>query len=394
MRTRTTVTGDFSTINTRTVQSRSSCAAGWVTTSTVTSYTGEQSTKTIVDVQTPGFYSLLKCGKFLPLNPVTITTSKETRVAGTGTESWGFSGGCYRSQDIGPKWSAPSWLVTLPPFDESIIDQVVTTAISRAREATWDALTSVVTLNQTVDLFVDTFDSVNTLALRAARYARSRHKNPRDILRLFASKWLEYRYGWLPTLYDLEDANKALDRKIEVGDIITGKSSVDTDLNDSQSGTTWFSIGDHSQTDSLIGTRTYHGSSYCEAMSNAVRYGIDPITTAWEVVPYSFVIDWFLDVGTWLSAVSPFSGAKELGSMASVKDQYTLMTSDVWEFNRGGHSGSFTGRSTVLEVEQYSRFPHEGGVLPSWNPRITPARIIDLISLVFAGRRNVIRALR
>jgi hypothetical protein len=272
---------------------------------------------------------------------------------------------------------------------------VVTSAIAESKEAVWDAMTSAATVGQTVDLFIDSWRDISGFAKKAAKYARSKHKTRKNILRLFAQKWLEYRYGWLPTLYDLEDAMKALDSELKKGDIVRGKSRVVVDLSESDSKTTFYSGDGHLfQTDTLIGTRTYRGSAYAEVLSNKARFGADPLITGYELIPYSFVLDWVLDVGTWLQAVSPFSGAKLLGSMGSVSDEYTKMQEDYWSFDASGSSGSFSGRSTVLEVKQYTRFVHEGGVLPSWNPRITPKRVIDLVALILTGHRETMRALR
>lgn len=397
MRVRSTVTGGFFSVHERKRQTRGSCAAAWSTLTNDVSYSGQQTVKTITDVITPGFHTLRACGGFLPLNPVTIETITETRTAGSGDESWNFTGGCYRDQQVGSKWSLNAWLVALPPYDEDILDVVVTEAIANSREAIFDALTTAAEMGQTGRLLVNAFLDIKRFARRAAEFAarRGRGLSRKQILKLFSSKWLEYRYGWLPLLYSAEDLVRSLESELQKDDIVSGKSRVVTDLSDTEVKSQYFpSTGTLSQTHTLTGTRTYRGAAYSTIGSpELAKSGLDPLVTGWELIPFSFVVDWFVQVGTWLKAVSPFAGAQELGSMASVKDEYVLEQFDNWAFNAPGHTGSFTGRSTKLEVERYHRFARSGGSLPSWNPRLTKVRIVDLLALVYQGRREIMRIL-
>lgn len=406
MRVRSTVTGGFTTANSRVISHRNSCAGSWNTVSTQNSSTGVQTTKIIEDTPTPGFLSLLKCGKFLPLNPVTITTTTETRVAGNGTHSWGFSGGCYRDQNVGPLWLSRTWLADLPPIDEAIVDQVATEAIAKAKASVWDTLTEIAELKQTVELVFTQWDRVQRFALTAARLARdfvrrrkrkTRKRRPSKFWRQlwdrrFAELWLEYRYGWLPAIYSVEDAVKALEKEIAKGSLVRGSSKSIVDLTDAKSVSTkpqTYTFRDEVYT--CTGIRTYRGKAFVEVLDDRVRFGADPLVTTWEKIPYSFIADWFLAVGTWLQAVSPFSGTRLLGSMVSVKDSYTRQQTFAETYSGSGHGGSFTGLTTTLEVESYVRFPHGAGESPSWNVRLNWKRITDLVALLLSGPNRVMR---
>lgn len=47
------------------------------------------------------------------------------------------------------------------------------------------------------------------------------------------------------------------------------------------------------------------------AIQAASQYGLNnPSLIAWELVPYSFVVDWFLPVGDYLERLGAFSGLK------------------------------------------------------------------------------------
>lgn len=48
--------------------------------------------------------------------------------------------------------------------------------------------------------------------------------------------------------------------------------------------------------------------------------------TIWEIVPYSFVVDWFLEVGIWLQATIPIPGIKVEGNWVTTKSNVRATT--------------------------------------------------------------------
>lgn len=408
MRVRSTVTGGFSTSNYRAYQTRSSCVAAWVTNSGLsqTSFTGTTSTKTIEDVQTAGFHSLRKCGKFLPLNPVEIVTTTETREPGTGDHNFSLSGGCFRIRNTGPLWLSRTWLLNVPPVDEDLVDQVATNAIADCKAGIHDALTDLVEIRQTAGLIGTQFNRINAFAMKAAKLARDirrgrvkqwlrggrRGKAPPSWLDTFSQLWLEYRYGWRPLIKSVEDMIAALQSKLKKGDIVRGSGSVTVDLSDAKVTVTTPTAWTTRTEDYVIsGSRTYRGKAYAEINTSQAVFQFDPLVTAWESIPYSFIVDWALQVGNWLQAITPFSGAILLGSQVSVKDSYTRVQKFDEVYNDSQHQGAFHGLTTTVEVESYLRFPHGAGTLPSWNLRLNPSRILDLVALVLGGRSKVMR---
>ena len=396
MRSRSTVTGSFGTGVNWVHKGRVGglCTNPLVTTSTDVSYTGEVKTKTIVDCVTPRFISLVREGQPLPMNPVVITTDTEVRIAGSGSHSTKATGAaCWQNEHSGSGWwLREPWLVTLPPFDDSIINTVVNNAIAQTKEAIWDAATDAVQLRQLANFAGQQWRRVNGYAIKAALRARKRYKkNPFEVAKAFAEYWLEYRYGWKPLIFSLEDALEAFNSRVEKGNLRRGYSKVPTELNLSATAT-WSQDsgqGTGTETHSLTGSRTYRGMALGQVDNNSVRWGADPLLATWEVIPYSFVVDWFFHVGTWLNAISPFSGAHLVGAMGSVKDEYELRQDFSLSWAGANHTGSFATVSTVHTVEQYTRFASSVSLLPVWNPRLTPVRILDVFALVLSGSRRV-----
>ena len=398
MRTRTTTTGTYSTVYTRQQQNRSLCTAAFVNSGApgITNG-GRVEVKTIVDVNTPGFYRILKCGKFLPLNPVTIETIATTRT-GASVPHDTTSGGCVKGR-IQPGVEM-TWLektphaVVAPPFDESILAYLTNVAVADAKSAAWDALTAAAEFAKTAELVGRRANDLFSLGRKVAK--RTKGRTARQRASNFASAWLEYRYGWMPIIYDVQDMIAAANAKLKDHNLVTGGSKTEVSLNLSDVRTyTISSVQSQLATETLTGTRVYRARAYAEVLyAQARTVGFDPIGTAWELTPFSFVVDWFIDVNSYLQAVSPFGGTNLLGCMNSVRDSYAWQQTVVNDFHgsdgSGSHSGTSGNISTLVEVNRYTRFPSSVS-LPVWNPRLTPKRVVDLLALLIAGRSSVSR---
>lgn len=415
MRERSTTTGSFSTISNRKYYSRGSCAGSWTLASTgPNTYSGVQTVKTISDVQTPRFNSLLKCGAFLPINPVSIITETVTVKPGSGTVYSNLVGGCHRNYVTGPQSNTgvPS-LATVPTLDENLISALSTEAVANAREAIFDALTTLAELKETASLLRTNLARIKYFARKALRFADLIYRRKwRQLFRLpsalrkkrslrayfkaLAGKWLEYRYGWLPSIYSIQDLIKALENNYSVNSIRRGRSTATVSLDDDGYS---FSQDNPNRTserwETLRGTRKYRATAYVKITSESKqKFGFDPLVTTWERIPLSFVIDWVVGVGSWLKAVSPFQGSSLLGVCVGIKDEYTWHYA--WQqIHSVGESGSFTNPdATHREVKSYTRVTSAPGSLPSWNPRLTNVRLVDLAALFLGTARDIRRASR
>lgn len=136
-------------------------------------------------------------------------------------------------------------------------------------------------------------------------------RGPFDVRRNAPTIWLETQYGWLPLLGDIYTGMTNFYKRVEEGYTIRAKGSgVDTIV----------SQDDWVNDPGIVRHRdTNRKKIYCQyiidyevdfaRLVNMQSWGIyNPWLLAWELVPYSFVVDWFLPVGDWLSQVGYSTG--------------------------------------------------------------------------------------
>lgn len=129
------------------------------------------------------------------------------------------------------------------------------------------------------------------------------HRRPRNQDEVSA-RWLEAQYGWLPLMSDMygiyEDVRKGFFRepRISAKGMATDEGSRSIKLNQQlYTGTSSFT-----STHSCFVRLDYVLDS--EKLQRAVQKGLtNPLEVAWELVPFSFIVDWFTPIGDFLSSL-------------------------------------------------------------------------------------------
>lgn len=146
-------------------------------------------------------------------------------------------------------------------------------------------------------------------------YARTKHPHRwRDAA---PSLWLEYAFGWKPLLADIQNgfdaANSLLDQEHVVrvkGSGMSEKTVVDTTFGASvQPAYNSYLLHNGRQRIIERDAVRYYGAINVQAGSSGERYarwGFTPddfVPTAWELLPWSFLIDYFASIGDFISGV-------------------------------------------------------------------------------------------
>lgn len=111
--------------------------------------------------------------------------------------------------------------------------------------------------------------------------------------------WLALQYGWLPTLSDTYEAWKA----IEAHD--SSREQKRTFHARRRRGAEKFGISNGVQYFSKATRRKSHTFTLSAELELGRELGLtDPLSILWEVMPWSFAIDWFLPIGAYLDALN------------------------------------------------------------------------------------------
>lgn len=121
-----------------------------------------------------------------------------------------------------------------------------------------------------------------------------------------AQWWLELQYGWLPLIGDVYDGLTNFYRKVEEGIVIketAGKSSSEDIAVPPVEISSWTMSSEYINRKVAAKAGLWYKVDNAR-LANLQDWGVlNPRLLAWELLPYSFVVDWFLPVGDWLAKV-------------------------------------------------------------------------------------------
>lgn len=196
------------------------------------------------------------------------------------------------------------------------------------------------------------------------RYLENRVPKRDHMSQFAASTWLELQYGWTPLLFDVygsaEYVAKLLhDSSVDLIVKATGKGfSTNTYSNTNERST---AVAD------AIVKHIVHLKVSDPLLRNSAALGLtNPLNVAWELVPFSFVVDWFLPVGSMLNSLSALQGYKVVDSCTSTKMEQTKVFTSV--------DPGFPCSAVVTE-KWFERV--KGGTPPIYKPRLDLSNLLS-----------------
>lgn len=223
-------------------------------------------------------------------------------------------------------------------------------------------------------------------ALGCGTLRRSRHHPPHtyhvDYAKDAGSMWLEYTYGWKPLLSDAHDAAEAFasnqlgepPKRLKVSRTVSGSVDLSTRFS-ANSGTTGFTDTTSHRIDiSIRRTATLKMDSPLIAKASALGL-TNPLAVAWEVLPFSFVVDWFLPVGDFLGNLDALAGLSVVRSCRAVTYKGSV-NKTYSAFNPRGGTSAYGARDAKI----YSRTPTGLPSMPSLPSFKNPVSLSHLTS--------------
>lgn len=191
-----------------------------------------------------------------------------------------------------------------------------------------------------------------------------------------ANLWLNYRYNLMPNIYLLQDIEKALAR-IEHEFITARSKQVDDGVMEGDGWRFTFPI-----TLRCVIKRRFGDKSRFTA--GGPQISADIFTTAWELVPLSFVVDWFVRIGDFLAA---FSFKNDFDAEGSTLSELAKISTTIAFFP----DGSWVIEPKVrIDAFYYNRL----NINPTnyiglcWQPNLDLARKTDALALIWRPVRS------
>lgn len=167
----------------------------------------------------------------------------------------------------------------------------------------------------------------------------------------WANKWLALQFGWLPLLSDGYNGVQLLIEKIRNDD----------DPWEIEAQGTAFQPSPFNKLQSLAfkWKGSFKGSARCvmkykvekQHLRGLTSLGLsNPASLAWDLLPYSFVVDWFVKVGAFLSALGASAGAVWSSGQVTLKAKGNLTVTSIW-------SGYLSTPTWRVDSSAFQRIP-------------------------------------
>lgn len=364
----------------------------------------------MTDQKTPGYFRAAREGKIIPVSPMdSIKQSWLRDIVDTGWITVGQNGSPkWRCRAEGNFLSNPVPLATAAPWPTVDGNAALQEALSRAQSDAWDALTWAAEFRKTVEQFTTLRGRFERLATTFV--TKIEHINDVDSfvnlgggVRTMSKLWLELRYAWRPMLYDMADIQEALRRLMQGIEDPLQRAYATRTSGTTRSSTTLrgsfrmagvsAGIAGFNTLCTLTSTRTIsaHASVGVQATTRDIIMS-DPFVTGWEVVPFSFIVDWFFSVGDMLTAFSPFAtGTLRYATLGTTKlqvDRYVtqVIPSPGYQVLEGG-----SGPVSATYTEETFQRTIPTGINPTVEFRVNldAYKIADLVALWIGFDRRI-----
>jgi len=242
-------------------------------------------------------------------------------------------------------------------------------------------------------------------ALGASRTSVASKQSYRDVLDSASRTWLMYSYAVRPLLADVFGAMSALEKRHSRPDVVTVRASSSSEL-DVGISTTGAKLGRADVSWELKGSLKSRAAVSFE-IANPFLYTLsqvgltNPLNVAWELVPFSFVVDWFIPIGKYFDGLVPPQGTSNMHGFSTYSGEYhgkgkvvgnyaaPPYTVDGARVFEASWYGRFKGRSPMTS---FPRYHLAGATFDLGKSQIASG--LSLLWSVGAGRKTERKALK
>lgn len=198
----------------------------------------------------------------------------------------------------------PLWCTNdIVTWDDELKNRATTECLLKLNQGKVHYLTMLAEARRSVNMVADRFSDLCRTLLLAKR-----GKLRFGTFKNFTGAYLEYQYGWKPLVTDVYNAVYQMKDKMTATPhflLSAVRTCRGTEQRTRAPGT--YHVQGPTKRDESHTCQIFAKISdkYRAAAQNL---GLNPLTTAWELVPYSFVVDWAYPVGNFLEAMTATAG--------------------------------------------------------------------------------------
>lgn len=203
------------------------------------------------------------------------------------------------------------------PVPGGMVASTEISAMKKLRDVKIDVAVTIAERKQTANMF---YDNAVKIARAYKLFRRKKYKRAAKELGISVpgvrDRWLEYRYGWVPLMNDIYNACKLIQEKDKTNpqrlrSHVSAERLEDTQTSRSIYGS-YYEVKEIRRQWFRCFVRFDFGPpiGFAEHLKTLDDFGLlNPASVAWELVPFSFVVDWFLPVGDYLGSLGivPFT---------------------------------------------------------------------------------------
>lgn len=336
---------------------------------------------------------------------------------------FGSSGYCPPNVNTHGIFAGCSGSGHFPRTSVNLENRCITEALNKLKDGEFNAAESLATMNRTVQLIADVatkmmavYRAINLRNLRARNafhqareaygslprsmrnaktwaelqrsYKAPPQLPPRDwFSKKSAGLWLELQYGWKPLVSDIRfllanridvppPAISAVRHLEEFGRLPLALGNL-TSTPHIHSVSGEIRSGCHVRLDALV---TNPGLATLDSLSL-----VNPFSLGWELLPFSFVIDWLIPIGNAIKALTASCGLTPRGQSVTL---YTVMNMDViWtQYPWNGVGDPIHGRVESLSTYRKANTGFSSPRLYIKSPFTSATRAVTALALLIALR--------
>jgi len=204
--------------------------------------------------------------------------------------------------------------------------------------------------------------------------------------------WLELQYGWKPLMQDVYQAMKTVDFFQRNNQYRFSKSAKVASFRDIPNkafqtlpGYYYRPVGNLVRCTDRALVRVDYALNTSSSLAPLASVGLaNPIDMVWELLPFSFVVDWFLPLGSWFYTFDAAIGKTFIGGSFTqtcrIRPTEMVLPGGCPVSTLGLNPGSGFFRSFKMDRAVYSTFPSP--VPPAFKNPCSPSHFANALSLL------------